>query len=276
MPTPNPQSPIPNPASIFDAKRVTLHKRRAMKTAQAHDFLFREVEERLAERLGEVRRTFSRVLEISGRPERYDAAFAQKETLPARDDGDQGYDLITSAGGLHWVNDLPGVLAQIQRALVPDGLFIGVLPGAQTLKELRQAFERAELRLKGGLSPRVSPFIDVRDAGALLQRAGFTLPVVDSELLDIHYTQPMQLLADLRGMGETNALIASAKHFLPRGVLMAAMEEYGREFSDAQGRIIASFELVTLIGWKPHASQPKPAKRGSGQVNLGSVLESRH
>ncbi len=264
---------MPNPIAIFDHKRALFHKARAVRNAAAHDFLFAEMEARIAERLGEIKRRFEKPFEISGRPERIDERFLQDEWLQhPRFRGDVNYDLITSAGGLHWVNDLPGVLAQIQRALTPDGCFIAILPGGETLRELRQSLEQAELALCGGISPRVSPFIDVRDAGGLLQRAGFALPVVDSEMLTIQYDHPLKLLADLRGMGETNALVSSVKHFTPRRVMMAAMEHYQQHFTNEAGRVVATIQLVTLTGWKPHASQQQPAKRGSGKVNLRDAL----
>lgn len=253
---------------IFDHKRALQHKARAAKNFAAHDFLFCEIEERIAERLLEVKREFTRKLEISGRPEKIDQRFLETEMLM----NDGGYDLITCPGGLHWVNDLPGVLAQIQRLLAADGCFIAILPGGETLKELRMSLEQAELAMRGGISPRVSPFIDVRDAGSLLQRAGFALPVVDSEIITIEYDHPLKLLADLRGMGETNALVSSVKHFTPRRVMMAAMEHYQKNFSNEAGRVVATIELVTLTGWKPHESQQKPAIRGSGKVNLNEVL----
>lgn len=256
---------------IFDRKRVALHKQRAAARAKAHDFLFDEMEARIAERLGEVKRRFDRRLDISGRPDAPISCFCREdERLECAKDS---FDLITSPGGLHWVNDLPGMLAQIQHVLAPDGLFIGIFPGGETLKELRTSLEQAELVLKGGISPRIAPFIDVRDAGSLLQRAGFALPVVDSEVLTIEYDEPFKLLADLRGMGETNALIQSTKHFTPRRVMTAAMEYYRTHFTNAAGRVVASMELVTLTGWKSHASQQQPAKRGSGRVGLGEVLQ---
>ena len=264
---------MPDPLTIFDPNRVALHKRRAVKAFAAHDFLFREMEARIHERLLEIKREFARKLEISGRPELINQSFLQHEVLQdPRLRGDVEYDLITSAGGLHWVNDLPGVLSQIQRALKPDGCFLAIMPGGETLKELRISLEQAELAMRGGISPRVSPFIDVRDAGSLLQRAGFALPVVDSDIITVEYDHPLKLLADLRGMGETNALVSSAKHFMPRRVMMAAMEHYQKHFSNEAGRVVATIELVTLTGWKPHESQQQPAKRGSGRVNLKEAL----
>jgi NADH dehydrogenase [ubiquinone] 1 alpha subcomplex assembly factor 5 len=261
------------PSAIFDHKRALLHKARAAKDFAAHDFLFREMEERLQERILEIKREFARKLEISGRPDQLNVEFLESEVLQdPRLRGDVEYDLITSAGGLHWVNDLPGVLSQICRALAPDGCFLAILPGGETLKELRVSLEQAELAVRGGISPRVSPFIDVRDAGSLLQRAGFALPVVDSEIITVEYDHPLKLLADLRGMGETNALVSSVKHFTPRHVMMAAMEHYQKHFSNEAGRVLATIELVTLTGWKPHESQQKPARRGGGNIYLGDVL----
>lgn len=252
---------MPNASYIFDRKRVALHKMRAKANFGQHDFLFREAAARLAERLEDIKRTFSSVLDVSGYP--------LGETLDAPDNN---YDLILSAGGLHWVNDLPGMLVQIFRALKPDGLFLAIMPGGETLKELRISLEQAELSIKGGISPRVSPFIDVRDAGSLLQRAGFALPVVDSDVLTVEYEHPLGLLHDLRGMGEGNALVESVKTFTSRTLMMAAMEYYASHFPANDGRVAASFEFVTLTGWKPHESQQKPAKRGSGKVSLGDAL----
>ena len=148
-----------------------------------------------------------------------------------------------------------------------------MLPGGKTLVELRHAFEHAEQRISGGMSPRISPFIEVRDAGALLQRAGFSLPVADSEMVDVRYEHPLKLLQDLRGMGQANALLHSAKHFMPRRLLRAAMEYYMQAYSGDDDRVAASFELVTLTAWKPHASQQQPARRGSGQISIAQILK---
>jgi SAM-dependent methyltransferase len=194
---------------------------------------------------------------------------ADEELIPF---AQNSFDLVLSLGSLHWVNDLPGALVQIQRILKPDGLFLAMMPGGQTLRELRDSFEQAEMAAKGGVSPRISPFVDVRDAGGLLQRAGFALPVVDSEMLNVTYTHPLKLMHDLRHMGETNSLRQAPAHFTGCSLMMLAVDHYVRHYGTEDGRIPASFELVTLTGWKPHPSQQQPAKRGSGQVNLGDVL----
>lgn len=226
---------------LFDHRRVKVHKARAAADFAQHNFLWKEAQSRLDERLSEINRTFENRLDIS-------------DTLPAEHDilslSENTYNLITAIGGLHWVNDLPGVLIQIQRALKPDGLFIGMLPGGQTLRELRESFEKAEIELRGGISPRISPFVDVRDGGALLQRVGFVMPVSDNDTLNVTYEHPLKLLRDLRGMGETNALLESAKHFTPCSLIMSMCDHYLREFSDDAGRIPATFELITLTGWK--------------------------
>jgi len=172
---------------------------------------------------------------------------ADEEFLPF---AEASFDLVISAGSLHWVNDLPGALIQIQRILKPGGLFLAMLPGGETLKELRHSFEQAEMAASGGISPRVSPFVDVRDGGSLLQRAGFLEPVSDSDIVTVSYPHPLKLLHDLRGMGETNAMLQSRKGFMPCSLMMLMVDHYLREFSDGEGRIPATFELVTLTGWK--------------------------
>jgi SAM-dependent methyltransferase len=263
-----------------------LHHKRLARADE--DFLLREMCARLGERLDEVKRPFARVLDISshGRIGEYIPESAQVERLVSMSPvgapdvrADEEYlpfaaasfDLVIACGSLHFVNDLPGTLAQIKRLLKPDGLLLAMLPGSETLKELRSAFEAAELALRGGISPRVSPFVEVRDAGALLQRAGFALPVVDREVIDVSYEHPLKLLRELRRMGQSNALVAAPKGFTPASLVMQMCDYYMRHFSDEQGRIHASFEMVTMTAWAPDASQPQPAKRGSGSVSL-SVL----
>ena len=166
---------------------------------------------------------------------------------------DHSFDLVMSLFSLHWINDLPGTLIQINRLLKPGGLLIAMLPGGETLKELRQSFEQAELAASGGLTPRISPFVDTRDGAMLLQRAGFTLPVADSEMLSIHYDDPMKLIEDLRHTGETNTLMTAAKGGMRRAVLYGAMEYYQAHFAEPSGKIRATCEIVTLTGWKKDA-----------------------
>lgn len=260
---------------IFDRALVRRRRDRAAAGFADHEFLLAQMAERLSDRLPDFKRTFPFALDLGahhgllsrtlgkrggvkmlvqtdmsvallGAAQGLRAA-ADEEFLPFADDT---FDLVMSAGSLHWVNDLPGAFIQIKNALKRDGLFLAMLPGGQTLKELRQSLEQAELQLTGGVSPRVSPFIEVRDAGALLQRTGFGLPVADSEVLTIYYEDPLDLLYDLRGMGETNALLARSRKGAARRLISAAMGYYQQRFTDEQGRIPATFELVTITGWK--------------------------
>ncbi len=282
---------------IFDRRRVMMHRARAARMSPPTDFLLQEMAERLADRLLDVTREFPLALDLGAHHgllaqhiigkagithvvqaecSAEQIAHASGLRLVADDEylpfADNSFDVILSLGSLHWVNDLPGTLVQIQRALKPDGLFLAMMPGGQTLKELRESFEQAEMQAKGGVSPRVSPFVDVRDAGGLLQRAGFALPVVDSELLTVSYAHPLKLMRELRQMGETNALLTGSKSFTSCSLMMQVVDYYLQHYSDENGRIPATFELVTLTGWKPHHSQQQPARRGSGQVNLRDVL----
>jgi SAM-dependent methyltransferase len=288
---------------IFNRKRVALHQRRALARPGDAGFLLREMAERLCDRLSDTTRSFPKALclDIGGgvmaealegkggiewlvqsnlslpllasrttsHEPRVTKLVADEEYLPF---AENIFDLVISSGALQWTNDLPGTLIQIQRSLKPDGLFLAMLPGGRTLHELRESFAQAELRLRGGISPHVSPFVDVRDAGALLQRAGFALPVADSEMLTVSYDTPIKLMHDLRDMGQASALAASAPGGLRRDVLFAMLDHYQQHFCGQDGRITASFELVTMTGWKPHASQQQPAKRGSGQMGLGEAL----
>ncbi len=180
-------------------------------------------------------------------------------------------DLIVSLMTLHWANDLPGALTQIRRALKPDGLFLGTLLGAGTLKELRAVLTEAELELRDGASARVSPFADGFDGAGLLQRAGFALPVADVDRVTVRYSGLPALVRDLRGTGETNVLAGPIRP-LNRAILTRAASLYAERYADADGRIPATFEIIHLAGWAPHESQPKPLKRGSAKVRLADAL----
>ena len=268
-----------NPPQLFDRVRLRAHRERAAPAFSQYDFLLRELASRMADRLPDIKRTFPIALELgahNGLLADYLGEEAGIKTLIQSDlshrliteapghrlvcDEEQlpfapeSFDLVMSVFSLHWVNDLPGTLIQIFRCLKPGGLFLAMLPGGETLKELRDAFEKAEISITGGLSPRISPFIDVKDAGALLQRAGFTLPVTDSETLTVSYENPLKLLADLRGMGEANALITGIRSFTRRSVLFAMLEHYQRYYADASSRLPATFEVVTMTAWKPDAA----------------------
>lgn len=198
------------------------------------------------------------------------AIVADDEWLPF---AENSLDAIFSAFSLHWVNDLPGALIQARMALKPDGLFLAVMPGAKTFQELRAAFADAETAISGGISARFSPFVEVRDAGNLLQRAGFNLIVTDSSELTLTYPDLFSLLKDLRAMGETNALTERPRRFLRRDILAHAAALYRERHTNSEGRLNATIELITLTGWKPDASQPKPLKPGSGQTALEEALK---
>jgi SAM-dependent methyltransferase len=264
---------------------------------QAHDFLFREAAARLAERLDEVRRTFPVALDLGGHGGILAEALQGSgaiETLVETDLAERlarrgralrvvtdeeflpfasgAFDLAMSCLSLHWVNDLPGTLLQLRRALKPDGLLLVSLLGGDTLHELRRALLEAEADTAGGVSPRVSPFADVREAGALLQRAGFALPVIDSDAVTVSYPDALALMRDLRGMGEANALSERRRGFSRRDVLLRAAERYQALFADAAGRVPATFRIVTLTAWVPHADQPKPLRPGSAAARLAEAL----
>ncbi len=261
------------------------------------DFLMTRTVDDLAERLGATERRFATAIAQGGQSaafakallatgkvgtvHRFEACHAvlsgagasgavgDEEALPFRA---ASLDLFASALALQWANDLPGALIQIRQALKPDGLFLAAMIGGETLAELRDALVAAETKLSGGASPRVLPTADTRDLGALLQRAGFALPVADRDLVTVRYGSAFDLLRDLRAMGATSVLIERNRRPPGRQLFLRAAEIYAERFSDADGRIRASFEIVFLSGWAPHESQQQPARRGSGQVSLAAVL----
>ncbi len=271
------------PPILFDRARLRKRRARAAAHFAQHDFLWREAASRAEEVLSYITRQFPRMLVMGG--DHFHSPVGtehvihtgvtnatlvmDEEKLPF---ATESLDAVISLLSLHWVNDLPGALAQIFRALKPDGLFFAILPGGETLRELRSIFADTESALYGGISPRIAPFLDVRDGGALLQRAGFALPVADSEILNITYANLFALMEDLRGAGEVNMLHNQLQHFTPKSFFLEAAKNYASMHSDAEGRINATVEFVTLTGWKPAASQQQPAKRGSGQVSLTQVL----
>lgn len=283
---------------IFDRKRLRQHRDRAAAGFAAHDFLIREAADRLADRLDDVTRQFPVALDLgchSGQMRQMLAGRGGIETLiesdlslPLQQQNDSphrlvvdeellpfregSFDLALSALSLHWVNDLPGALIQIRRSLRPDGLLLASLFGGGTLRELRQSLELATLEVEGGMAANVSPFVDVRDAGSLLQRAGFALPVVDAEEVTVSYDNLFALMHELRGMGETNVLRQARKSFSRKETFLRAAEIYQQRFADQEGRITATFELVTLTAWVPHPSQQKPSKRGSATASLKDFL----
>lgn len=285
-------------AIVFDRHQVRRQRDRAARGLADHDFLFREMADRLADRLLDMARQFplaldlgchagelGRILEGRGGVERLVqcdispamaavagrlAVAGDEEALPF---GARSFDLVMSNLSLHWVNDLPGTLLQIRHILKEDGLFVATLLGGETLWQLRQCLMDAEMQEEGGAGPRVSPFADVRDAGALLQRAGFALPVVDVDTITVTYSDGLRLLTDLRGMGETNAVAARRKTFSRRSTLLRALSLYQERFADGEGRLPATFQILTLTAWRPHSSQQKPLRPGSGKVDLAEALD---
>jgi SAM-dependent methyltransferase len=273
---------------VFDRALVRRRLARALAGPYA-DFLLARAAEDLRERLATVLRSFPLALDL-GTPTRAavavlgekagsvvrlaplpepGAVVGDEERLPF---AGERFDLAVSLLALHAVNDLPGALVQIRRALKPDGLFMGCLLGGATLMELRHAFTQAEADLEGGASPRVAPFADVRELGGLLQRAGLALPVADSEVVRVRYSDPFGLMRDLRAMGFTSALHDRRRTPLRRATLMRAAALYAERFADSDGRIPATFELVWLSGWAPHESQQKPLRPGSAQIRLADAL----
>lgn len=261
------------------------------------DFLLRRVADDLIDRLSAVTRAFETALDLGchhgllGRALRdqrgiatvvsADAAPAMlrhadglrvgtdEETLPFRDGA---FDLVVSGLSLQHVDDLPGTLAQVRRILKPDGLLLASLLGGATLHELREAFLVAETECEGGVGPRVAPFADVRDLGGLLQRAGFALPVVDADTVIVAYQSPLHLMHDLRAMGATSVLAERPRRPLSRATLARACAVYAERFSRPDGRVLATFEILTLTAWAPDASQPKPLRPGSATTRLADVL----
>ncbi len=192
-----------------------------------------------------------------------------EEFLPFKN---QGLELILSCLNLHWVNDLPGCLVQILRSLKPDGLFMGAVFGGETLFELRAAMLKADMDHRGGISPHISPFMDVRDAGGLMQRAGFTLPVVSTERITVTYSDVFALMKELKNMGENNALIKGFKGLTSKRLMMKVAENYHQGFASENGRIPATFDIIYLQGWAPHESQQQPLKPGSAKMALKDAL----
>ncbi len=240
-------------------------------------FLFEEAAADVEERLAEVNRSFTAPALVGLPDTPFSRLIPDADVIPdaAELSGEPGsYDLVLHAMSLHWADDPVGQLVQSRLLLRPDGLFIGVLLGGQTLHELRTVLAEAEVRLRGGLSPRVLPMADLRDLGGLLQRAGFALPVADSRTLTVRYRSLAHLVRDLRAMGETNALIERPRTISPKRLFSLAEEIYHDNFSDGDGRLSATFELVFLTGWAPDESQQKPLRPGSARARLADALNT--
>lgn len=286
---------------VFDRALLDRRRRRwhAAATSDSPRFLLKAIAAELADRLSLVDRRFETAVDLGGhtgemarfleqggqagrvlRIERLpsllgDSAMAvvgDEEMLPL---AAESVDLIVSTLSLHLTNDTPGALVQLRRALKPDGLFLCALLGGGTLNELRASLFAAEAELLGGVSPRVAPFADVRDAGGLLQRAGFALPVTDQDRLTVRYDSLFELMADLRAMGMANMLVERSRRPASRRLFLRAAEIYAERFSDPDGRIRATFDVIYLSGWRPHESQQKPLKPGSARASLADALKDR-
>lgn len=284
--------------TVFDRRVVRMHRDRAAPLLADHDFLLREVADRLAERLDVLRRTFPRALDLGCHGGEMAAALkgrsgietiiradlspamAARAGAPALAADEErlpfvpgAFDMVVSNLSLHWVNDLPGSLIQIRQALRPDGLFLAALFGGDTLFELRRALMEAEQEVTGGVSPRISPMAGLRDAAGLLQRAGFALPVADMDTLTVSYATPWRLLQDLRGMGETNAGLNRLKAPTRSAVIARAAERYMELFQEQDGTVPATFQILFLAGWAPDpTTQQQPARRGSATTRLAEAL----
>jgi len=291
---------MPGAPQIFDRRLIRARRDRIVASGSAPDFLLERVADDFAERLSIIRREFPRaaclgafsglltrrlealpnvgeIIDVDPSPQCLKLATGQRiaaeeEALPF---APRSLDLVVSGLSLQLVNDLPGALIQINRALKPDGLLLAALLAGETLKELREAWLLAEDEMLGGASPRVAPFADVRELGRLLQRAGFALPVADSDLVRVTYASPLALMREIKAMGASNMLTERRRIPVTRGLLFRAAEIYQRKFGQPDGRIPATFEIITLTGWVPHESQQKPLSPGSAQVRLADVLKPR-
>ncbi|MBX6321506.1 MAG: methyltransferase domain-containing protein [Rhodospirillaceae bacterium] len=285
--------------TVFDRALVRRRRDRAAAGLAAHDFLLREVGERLADRLSDLRRRFPAALDLgchdgtlatllAGRggietlvqcdlsaamaaraAARGIALAADEEALPF---APGAFDLVLSNLSLHWVNDLPGTLLQIRHVLRPDGLFLAALLGGETLRELRAALVEAETAERGGAAPRVSPFAELRDAAGLLQRAGFALPVADLDTVTVTYPDALALMRDLKGMGEANAVLARDRRPATRRLMARAAAIYHEHHGDAGGRVPATFQVLFLTAWAPHPAQQRPLRPGSARTRLADAL----
>jgi SAM-dependent methyltransferase len=280
---------------LFDRKLLLARRRRALALG-AETFLLDQVANEFVDRLAAVKRHFALALDLgtpgtalsdalaaSGQVDRIVASeplvhlqgktisrvAGDEETIPF---GEAKFDLVVSALALQWVNDLPGTLVQIRRVLKSDGLLLAALVGGETLYELRESFAAAEAEITGGASPRVSPFSEVRSLGSLLQRAGYALPVIDSDRHVVRYQNAFKLFQDLRRMGATNALVERSRKPLTKRIVARAAEIYAERFSDPDGRLRATFDVLWISGWAPHESQQKPLQPGSAKTRLADAL----
>ena len=278
---------------IFDRSALQLHRKRAASSFAAHDFLFREVAERLADRLTEVKRRFDLAIDIGARNHHLKGLLSRnlsvnniimlgltrepygsdlvgsEEVLPIKS---SCADLIVSNLVLHWTNDLLGTLIQCRQTLKPDGLFLAAMFGGNTLLELREIMFEVENQISVGVSPRISPFVQLSDGAALLQRSGYNLPVADTDTITVTYPEVFSLMHDLRGMGETNATLRRIRSFSKKEMFVQVADRYQELYGDSNGRIPATFQIIYLTGWAPDNSQPRPLRPGSASHRLADAL----
>jgi SAM-dependent methyltransferase len=249
---------------IFDKAAQNIKAKRVRNKIKESDFLYQFAVKDIQDRLSVINRKFKNILDL-------DTVLTEQEIIETEE---KKYDQIKSILSLHNANDLPGLLTQIQKALKPDGLFIGCLFGGETLYELRDCLQQAETEIIGGMTPRVHPLADKHNIGALMQRTGYALPVIDSERVIVTYDNIFKLMHDLRYMGESNLLTIRQKSFTRRSIFLRANELYQSKYRDKDGRLEATFEIIFMLGWSPHESQQKPLKPGSAKKRLSTALNS--
>lgn len=278
------QGQAPSPDAIFDRPRIIARRGRI----DSNHFLLARCAQDCAERILDINRNFERVLILA--PEGFADKLAallpvgklgQIQTAPQTLDEEalpynaNSFELVISILRLHQLNDLPGVLVQCRAALTSDGLFIGAMFGGQTLTELRQTLYTVDEQINGGMSPRIYPMADFQQAAGLLQRAGFALPVVDTDRLTVSYANPMRLFSDLRDLGESNAMHTRSRKPVSRRFFLSAAQIYLELFSNESGKAKATFEILWLTGWSPHESQQKPLRPGSAKLRLADALGAK-
>jgi len=282
---------------IFDSRTLLKHRARAGRSFKLHDFMMQEVAKRLTERLLETNRNFDTGVGICWQHKILHEAInsvgkinnfigyrnskstnseinqiiSETELLPL---APNSVDLIVSLLDWHWVNDFPGILSQSLTALKADGLMLGAMFGGETLNELRSVLLEAEIITTGGVTPRVSPFVNVETVGNLLSRVGFALPIVDTDNIKVTYPNALKLMHEIRGMGESNCLIERCKNFTRKDTLLKAADLYQNKFGTKDGKITATFQIIFITAWAPHKSQPKPLRRGSGKYPLESAINN--
>lgn len=287
--------------TVFDRALLRQRRSRAAADFADFDFLFEAVGNQLIDRLGDIRKELPLIADLGAGTSTLGSALRHRKgtqtvvnldmspAMAARTRGlavvadedalpfkAQSLDAVIANLSLHWVNDLPGALAQIRQALKPDGVFLAAVMGGDSLRELRESLQQAELSVRGGVSPRVSPLIDMHDMSALMQRAGFALPVVDRDVISVDYASPFRLMHDLRGMGATNVTLHRDRRPVPRRLMLETARIYADSFpaEEEEGGVSATFEIIYMIGWAPAATQPQPLKPGSATARLADVLGS--